>query len=129
MLFFQYWFFSHPQPHTKIKFHFNALKESNTIFQVQAFDHKAFFEHWFALVWPFTRQGPGMGYYQCSLVYTGQGPGMGCYRCSACAQLLTLHRSSLTLVTCFFRQALELKIQRKNPSSASQFSWNAPTNQ
>jgi hypothetical protein len=68
--------------------HFNTLKESNTTFQVLAFDHKAFFKRWFALLWPFTRQGPGIGYFQCSLVYTGQSPGMGCYRCSACAQLL-----------------------------------------
>jgi hypothetical protein len=72
MLFFQYWFFSHPKPHTKIKFHMDTLKESNTNFQDWTFDHKALFEHWFALVQPFTGQGPGIGGggggYPCSLV-------------------------------------------------------------
>jgi len=35
-----------PQPQkNKIKFHFDALKEANTNFQVRAFNHKAFLKH------------------------------------------------------------------------------------
>ncbi len=38
--------FSHTHNHKpKKKFHFDALKESNTNFQVRAFNHKAVFKH------------------------------------------------------------------------------------
>jgi hypothetical protein len=74
----------------------DTLKESNTNFQDWTFDHKALFEHWFALVQPFTGQGPGIGGggggYPSSLVYTGQGPGTACYKRDMLLLGLTLQK-------------------------------------